>query len=82
MEQAVTELRPLAEWVIGHGDGKTAWVSNETAQRGPLRAEETIDLVLSQLIHPMRLHQAIELPLAEGTTEIVVLGPITPCITS
>ena len=75
MEEAVNELRPLAESIIGDGDGRMAWVSNETAQLAPLRANETVDLLLSQLIHPMRLHQAIELLLAEGANEIVVLGP-------
>jgi len=75
MEQAVTELGPVAESVIQDSDGATGWVSNETGERGPTRAEETVELVLSQIIRPMRLHQAIEFLLAQGASEIVVLGP-------
>jgi len=75
MEQAVAELRPVAKSIIGDARGTIAWVSNETAERGPTRAEHAIELVLSQLIRPMRLHQAIERLLAEGASEIVVLGP-------
>jgi [acyl-carrier-protein] S-malonyltransferase len=75
MEQAVAELRPLARSVIEDARGTTAWLSNETAKRGPSRAEEASELLLAQLIRPMRLHQAIELLLAEGASELVVLGP-------
>lgn len=75
IEQAVAELEPVAESIIGDAHGTIAWVSNETAERGPTRAEEAIELMLSQLIRPMRLHRAIEFLLAEGASEIVVLGP-------
>lgn len=75
MEQAVAELQPAAQSLIGDARGTTAWVSNETAERGPSRAGEATALVLAQLIRPMRLHQAIELLLAEGASELVVLGP-------
>jgi acyl transferase domain-containing protein len=50
-------------------------VSNETAERGPAYAKEAVELVLSQLTGPMRLHRAIEFLLAEGASELVVLGP-------
>lgn len=75
MQDAVAELQPLAESLIGDAQGMTAWVSNETADRGPADAEKAATLVLSQLNRPMRLHQAIEFLLAEGAREIVVLGP-------
>jgi [acyl-carrier-protein] S-malonyltransferase len=75
MEDAIAELRPLAESVIGDAHGTTAWVSNETADRGPVDAKKAAKLLLSQLTRPMRLHQAIEFLLAEGAREIVVLGP-------
>jgi len=75
MEDAVAELRPLAESVIGDAHGTTAWVSNETADRGPVDANKAAKLLLSQLTRPMRLHQAIEFLLGEGAREIVVLGP-------
>ncbi|MBW2189489.1 MAG: ACP S-malonyltransferase [Deltaproteobacteria bacterium] len=75
MQDAVVELRPLAESVIGDACGTTAWLSNETAERGPADAREAVELLLSQLTRPMRLHRAIEFLLAEGASEIVVLGP-------
>ena len=75
MQEAVAELRPLAESTIGDARGTTAWVSNETAERGPADAKEAVELVLSQLTGPMRLHRAIEFLLAEGASELVVLGP-------
>ena len=75
MEQAVAELQPVAQSVIGDAPGTIAWVSNETAERGPSCAEEATALLLAQLIRPMRLHQAIELLLADGASELVVLGP-------
>ncbi|KPK12218.1 MAG: hypothetical protein AMJ62_16005 [Myxococcales bacterium SG8_38] len=75
MEQAVGELRPVAESIVGDAPGTVAWVSNETAERASTSAEEATRLVLSQLVRPMRLHQAVELLLAEGASELVVLGP-------
>jgi len=75
MEQAVAELRPVARSIIGDARGTTVWLSNETAARGPRRAAEATELLLAQLIRPMRLHQAIELLLDEGATELVVIGP-------
>jgi [acyl-carrier-protein] S-malonyltransferase len=75
MEQAVAELRPVAESIIGDAHGTVAWVSNDTAERASSRAQEVKGLVLSQLVRPMRLHQAVELLLAEGANELVVLGP-------
>ena len=75
MQTAVAELRPLAESLIGDAGGTTTWVSNETADRGPTDAKQAVELVLSQLTRPIRLHRAIEFLLAEGTSEIVVLGP-------
>jgi len=75
MQQVVAELRPLAESLIGDARGTIPWVSNETAERGPADAKQAVELVLSQLTGPMRLHQAIEFLLAEGANELVVLGP-------
>ena len=75
MQDAVAELRPLAESLIGDARGTITWVSNETAERGPADAKKAVELVLSQLTRPMRLHQAIEFLLAEGANELVVLGP-------
>jgi len=75
MDQAVSELRPIMESVIGDARGTTAWLSNETAARGPSDAKETGELLLSQLTQPMKLHQAIEFLIEEGATEMVVLGP-------
>lgn len=60
---------------MGDARRTTAWLSNETAMRGPADAEEAAELLLSQLTRPMKLHQAIEFLLEEGATELVVLGP-------
>ena len=75
MQEAVAELRPLAESLIGDAGRTTTWVSNETAERGPADSKQAVELVLSQLTRPMRFHRAIEFLLAEGASEIVVLGP-------
>jgi [acyl-carrier-protein] S-malonyltransferase len=75
MEQAVAELRPLAESLIDDAAGATSWVSSETAERGPSDANAVTALLLSQLMRPMNLHDAIEHLLREGADEIVILGP-------
>ncbi|MBW2629482.1 MAG: acyltransferase domain-containing protein [Deltaproteobacteria bacterium] len=75
MEPAVAELRPVVESVIEDAHGTTAWVSNETAERGAADATQAGELLLSQLTRPMNLHGAIEYLLREGATELVVLGP-------
>ncbi|MGB3049916.1 MAG: acyltransferase domain-containing protein [Polyangiales bacterium] len=75
MEQAVAELRPLAESRIGDASGATSWVSSETAEHGPADAQEATALLLSQLTRPMNLHDAIQHVLREGADEMVILGP-------
>lgn len=75
MEDAAASLRPSAESVIEEATRTTAWVSNETAERGPGDAGVTIELFLAQLTRPMKLHQSIEFLLEEGVDDMVVLGP-------
>ena len=75
MEPAAVELRSAVDSVIGDAHGTTTWVSNDTAQRGPVDAQRAGQLLLSQLTRPMNLHAAIECLLGAGATELVILGP-------
>ena len=75
MEDAARALRPSAQSVSRDADGATSWVSNETAERGPLHGGLTVELLLAQLTRPMKLHQSIEFLLKEGATDMIVLGP-------
>jgi [acyl-carrier-protein] S-malonyltransferase len=75
MQPAADELRARFESAVEDEAEGPKWVSNETGGDASLASTSVAELLLAQLTNPMRLHQAIEFVLAQGTTDIVVLGP-------
>jgi acyl transferase domain-containing protein len=75
MEPAVEELHSRFQSAVEDEGKGPKWVSNEIGGDASSGGTPAAELLLGQLTNPMKLHQSIEFVLAQGTTDVIVLGP-------